>query len=438
MAKKTYFIFIVFISIFSHSVIAGSIITDNPKRERSNNEAMTELVYKKFVKLQEMIADEKYVEARTGLIALTKKRLNNFEAASVNHYLGWVASAEGDFEAASEYLQKAIDTDALTNQAHFGMMLQKAQMLAGGSEYQKAINALQQYYKVTDEIKDTTLYFEASIYAQMENKIQEAIAPLKKAIELSDKPVESWYYLLVNLHMQSSEFLQASKLLEILIEINPNKNKYWKMLSQIYFTLKKDDKALAILVVADKNSMLSEENDRMRLFKMYAFLDVPYKAAEVLEKGLKNGAIKPTFKRWEDLGNMWYSAAEMNKSLSAYTEASKLASDGKIDFRRAYIFFGRGDWNSAISAWLSALEKGGIKEKRIGTAWLLLGMAESELNNLPSALKYLNNALAFKNVRNSASQWIGYIEKQRKDKRDRVAAEKALAEERAANEIVEQ
>lgn len=437
MIKHSRHILLLLISFYSVSLFAGSVITDNPKRERSSNEAMTELIYKKFIKLQEMIADEKYVEAKAGLLALMSKRLNNFEKASINHYLGWIDSAQGKYESASEFLQRAIDTDALSNQAHFSMMIQKAQMLAGGGKYQKALNALNEYYKVTDEIKDSTFYFEGSLYAQMD-EFKKAIKPLKKAISLADKPNESWHYLLVSMHMQLSEFLQASKVLETLIEINPNKKEYWKLLSQVYFTLKKDKKALGILVVADKNGMITNEKDRLQLFKMYAFLDVPYKAGNILEKGLKDGVIEPTFKRWDDLGNMWYSASEMDRAMSAYDEASKLATDGKIDFRRAYIFFGRDNWQGTKDALLSALEKGGLKEKKIGTAYLLLGMSESEMNHSAAAIRFLRKAVEYKNVRNSAAQWITHIEKQIKDDKKRADAEKALAEERAANEIVEQ
>jgi tetratricopeptide (TPR) repeat protein len=436
MNKYKIILLLLSINLIASSVFAGSIITDNPKRERSSNEAMSEAIYKKFVKLQEMIADEQYVEAKSGLTALTKKNLNGFEEASINQFLGWVDSAQGKYQSASNYLQKAIATNALTDTAHFSMMLQKSQMLAGADKYQLALDALDAYYKVTDEIKDATLYYEASLYAQMD-KFKEAMVPLKKAIELSDEPNESWYYLLLSLHMQSSEFLQASKVLDILIKLNPNKKEYWTMLSQVYFTLKKDEKSLAVLAVADENGMVSNEKERLQLYKMYAFLGNPYSAGKVLEKGLKDGVIKPTFKRWDDLGNTWYSAAEMDKALFAYDKASKLATDGKIDFQRAYIYFDREDWTGAKNALQSAIEKGGLTDKKIGTSWLLLGMVESELNNDAGAMKALKKASKFDNTRVSSVQWMEHLDKKAKDKNERLIAEKALADERAANEIIE-
>jgi len=420
-----------------NSVLAGVYKTGNPERKRTNKEAPSESFYKKFEKFQEMYADEKYAEARIGLEAMLKKRLNGYELAQVHQFLGWIDSAEEKYDSAVAHLQKAIDADSLQNMTHFAMMYQKVQVLAGAGKYPEAIKALKEYYKVTDVIKDSTYYFEAQIYAQS-NKFRPAIKALKKSIKLADKPIESRYYLLFNLHMQLSEYQQAAKALEVLIKLNPNKKDYWVKLNQVYFTLKKDHEALAVLNLADENGLIPEEKDRLQLFKMYAYLGVPYKAAKVLEKGLKTGVIKPSFKRWDDLGKIWYSASEKDNALKAYDEASKLATDGKIDIQRAYIYFDREDWTKAKSALLGAIEKGGLRDKQYGNAWLLLGMVESEIGNSKSAIKSLTKAAKYDNTRKSALQWIAHINKQAEMDRAAAAAERLLAEEREANTIIEQ
>jgi tetratricopeptide (TPR) repeat protein len=434
--NKTILLF-VFIAFFTQSVFAGSQKTGNPERKRKNSEAFTESVYKKFVKLQEMISDEKYNEARAGLEALTTKKLNNFEIANVNQYIGWVDSAEGNYVAAAKRFQKALDSDSLPNRAHFGMMLQMAQMYMAGEKYQQGINVLNAYYKVVDEIKDSTFALEANAYSQLNNYVK-AIEKLKIAISLADKPKERWYYLLYSLHMERSQFREAAKVLETLIAINPNKKEYWKRLSSVYFNLKKDDKALAVLVLADKNGLLVTEKDRLHLFKMYAFLGIPYKAGKVLEQGLTSGTIKPSFKRWDELGKIWYTAAEMDNALSAYNNASKLSTDGKIDFQRAYIYFDREDWPKTRQALNSALEKGGLKDSKIGNAYLLLGMVENEMNDRPAAIRALKHASKYPKTRKSAVQWIDHLEKQAKRAKLQAAQDKSLAEEAAANAITEQ
>ena len=128
----------------------------------------------------------------------------------------------------------------------------------------------------------------------------------------------------------------------------------------------------------------------------------------------------------------------MDNALFAYNEASKLSTDGKIDFQRAYIYFDREEWSKVKSALTSALEKGGLKENKIGNAWLLLGMAENEMGKTSAAIKALRNATNYKKTRNSAVQWIEHLEKKAKRARENAERERLLAEEREANTITEQ
>jgi len=423
-------IIVLFLAVtFSQNLMAGSIETGNPVRERKNKEGLTESIYKKFTKLQEMIADEKYVEARAGLKALANKRVNHFEEASLNQFLGYVDLGEEKYDQAAKHFQAALDADALPNQAQFNLMLQMAQIQIGNEQYEKGLKTLHEYYKITDKIKDSTFALESKAYASINDNYKKAIPLIKKAISLSDKPREDWYYFLYSLHMQLSQFREAAKVLETLIKINPNKKDYWKRLSNVYFTLKKDEKALAVLVLADKKGMLNDEKDRIQLFKMYHYLNNPYSAGKVLQKGLKDGIIKPTFKHWEDLGKIWYTASEKEKALEAFNQASKFAKDGKIDFRRAYIYFDRDDYSKAKVALRSALEKGGLSQNQIGRAWLLIGMAESETGNKYAAIKALKNAVKFKSTRKNAIQWIDHLEKQIKADKARAAREKLLADD---------
>ena len=403
------YVFIVLI-IFSQLALTGEELTGNPERKRSNSEAFTEIVYKKFEKILEFISESKYQEAKIDIDMLMQKRLNDYEKAHIHQYLGWIAAAEENYSEAAKNYEIAIASDALTNHSHFSAMLQLAQVYMVMGQYQKGIDTLHNYYKITDKISDTTFAMEANAYAQLE-KFKQAIPLLLKAINLSEKPREQWMYLLYSLHMELSQFQEAANVLEKLIEINPNKKDYWIRLYSVYFNLKQDKKALATLVLADKNGLLDDEKNRLMLYKMYALMEVPYKAGQVLEDGLKKGIVKPSFKHWDYLGKVWYTSAEMDKALEAFDEASKLATDGKIDFQRANIYFEREDWKKAKQALREAIEKGNLTDTQFGNTWLLLGMVESEMENIPKAIEALKNAKKYDNARKNAIQWIDHLEK---------------------------
>ena len=434
--KSKLCLFIIF-CFLSQNVLSGSYKTGNKERKRTNSEAFSEQVYKKFEKLQEMIADEMYVEARSGLNDLLERRLNAFETAHVNQYIGWIDSAEGKYGEAAKRFQVAIDSDSLPNQAHFGMMKQMAQMYMAGEQYQKAIDILQEYYKGVVEVEDKIYALEANIYYLME-KYEKVIPVISKAIELSEEPQEKWTYMLYGAYKQTSKFREAAAVMEKLIQINPSKKEYWKYLSADYFNLKEDKKSLAVLALAKESGLIADdEKEIVRLFQLYSYLEIPYSAGKVLEKGLKDGVVKPSFKRWEDLGKAWYAAAEMDNALSAYNEASKLATDGKIDLYRAYIYLDKEDWNNLIASVNTALEKGGLKEYQYGKAWMLIGNAHTELKRYSKAIEAFRKAAKYPKSRKGANQWISHLQTRAKQEKRRAEIERANAAERAANAIKE-
>jgi len=210
-------------------VFAGTIKTDNLEREheliKGKNIAMTENVYKKFFKFQNMITDEKYAEARKGLEKLSNKRLNPYEKATLHKFIGHLDSAEGNHINATNHFQEAIDTNILPNKDHFALMLKKASIFIEYGEYQKGINALQNYYNSTDTIQDKTLVIEADAYYHLGNH-NKAIDLLKQAIALSETHQEKWNLALYKIYEETAQLDEASKVLETLKTINPNSKYY--------------------------------------------------------------------------------------------------------------------------------------------------------------------------------------------------------------------
>ena len=144
---------------------------------------------------------------------------------------------------------------------------------------------MDEYFAVVDEIPDSAFAIKANAHAQLE-QFREGKAAIKQAIQLSDKPKESWYQLLLAFHSELTEYREMSEVLQTLITIAPNKKTYWMQLSSVYFTLKDDKKSLAVLELANKKGLFEKESDFMQLFKMYSYNSVPYKAAETLQSAL--------------------------------------------------------------------------------------------------------------------------------------------------------
>jgi len=428
--KKRLLILLAFMLV-SVPVLAAVEKTNNPKREIKGVLPSPEN-YKKLEKYSEFMADEKYAEAQAGFEGMLQRKLNAYERAVVLQYLGYLAMQQDKPQQAIKYFKEVVQLNSLPNRTHFNVMSNIARMYMATGQFRQAEKAWLDYFKATDEIRDSDYALLANTYVQME-QFRKGQRYIKKAIGMADKASESWYQLLLVTHQQLGEFRQAAKVLEYLVENYPHKKNYWKQLSQTYFALKQDDKALAALDLANLNGLLTTEQDFLQLFKLYAYLDIPYKAGKVLEEGLKSGAVKSTKKNWKDLGATWYQAQELNKSLEAFKKAAGLSDDGELDFQIANIYVGLEDWANAKTALQSALRKGGLKDRDVGNTWLLLGMAENYLGNTSAARKALEKAKQFPRVRDNAQQWLNHM-KQTQMTKARLEEE---AQEQAADDTAD-
>jgi len=404
-------IFIVLCILGVSSVWAGTLKTGNPERKPSVSVLMTEPQMKKIERYSEFIADEKYDEARSGFNSMLAK-LNSRDAyvqAIIYQMLGHLDSTAGNYKQAAVNFKKAIDLDALPNTTHFQMMLQRAQLLMIEGNHRAGLQALDEYFKVVDQIPDTAFAIKANAHAQLE-EFREVKKAIKQAISLADKPKENWYQLLLAAHSELSEYREMADVLKILIGLSPEKKSYYMQLSSVYFTLKEDKSALAALVLAYENEVMDKETDFMQLFKMYSFNEIPYKAGQVLQKALKDGHVESNFDHWKQLGQTWYNARELDKALAAYDNASKFAKDGEIDITRAYLYVDMEDWPKAVESIQSALQKGGLDDNKTGNAWLMLGMSQASLKNYSQARSAFNKATEFKKSRNNAQQWLNHLQ----------------------------
>lgn len=403
-------ILILLFCLTSFVVSAASLKTGNPIRKPSGQVGvMTEAQGKKIDKYNGMLADEKYAEAKSGLTAMVNRSgVTGYVQAVIYQLLGHIDTLQGNYTGAAANFKKSIDIDAMPNTTHFGMMLQYAQLLMLNDDHAAGLKALDEYFAVVDEIPSSAFAIKANAHAQLE-QFREGKAAIKQAIQLEEKPKESWYQLLLAFHSELSEYREMSEVLETLITIAPNKKVYWMQLSSVYFTLKDDKKSLSILELANKKGLLEKEADYLQLFKMYSYNSIPYKAAETLQKALDGSKVESNFKNWKQVGAIWYEARELEKALKAYSEASKFATDGDMDLTRSYLYLDLEDWSNAIESINSALQKGGLDENKTGNAWLMLGMSHASLKNYQSARSAFNNAVKYNKSKNNAEQWLSHL-----------------------------
>ena len=372
---------------------------------------LDEATWKQLNGIYEDVGEERYNEAYDDLQRLlTRAGRDAYLQAIIYNALAQVEWARENFTQALNYFEKTIELDALPNRQHFNLMYQVAQLYYMQERYNDALQALDLWFCKVDEesIVATAYVLKASIHAAKPD-FPKALEAIDKAIEMSDDPKEAWFTLKLAAHFELEQFPQAADTLEVMIELWPDKKTYWMQLSQTYFKLKQDEKALATAALAYRKGLLDKQADILYLSSMYSNHEVPYKAAQVLQKGIQDGVVEPKKQYWTSVADNWYAAEELERALDAYLKAGEASLDGNIDLRRGYILVDLERWEEARVALNAALDKGGLDERKTGEAHLLKGMAEFNLGNFDAARQAWTQASRYERSREPAQQWLNHL-----------------------------
>lgn len=411
--KSLIFVLLVIVAVSIPAQVLAQVSECGKKRGVTTG-ALDEATWKRLNDVYEDVGEALYDDAYVKLIKMNARAHGNYEKAVLAQALAQVEWARSNYDSALTNFEKAVRLDALPDLVHFSLMYQIAQLYYVNDRFDAALDKLVLWMcKVAEEKITAASYFlKAAIYTA-KSDWKNVIVAIEIAISMSDQPKESWYQLKLGAHFELEQFPKVAQTLETMIQHWPDDKSYWIQLSQVYYKLKMDDEALSVLGLAYRRDMLEKQTDIMYLSSLYSNNDVPFKAAEVLQKGLQDGFVESTTRHWTIVADAWYAAEEMEKALAAYAQAGKAADDGEIDLRRAYILVDMERWSEAATAVAAALDKGGINERKTGDAYVLQGMSEFNLGHFNKASTAWGRASKYPKAKKSAQQWMNHMREER-------------------------
>ncbi len=406
------------LALTGSTVFAQATECGKKRHVGTRTRVLDEFTWKQLNRVYQDVGEKRYDEAYQQLQKmLTRAGKAAYLRSILNQALAQVEWSRENYNPALRYFEKAVELDALPDQAHFALMYQIAQLYFMQERYHQALDKLELWFchSPRDKITSSAFVLKASIYAQ-KGEYADTLKAIETAIDMDEDPREQWYQLKLASHYELEQYSQAAQTLELIITHWPQQKVYWTQLSQIYFNLKQDEKALAVIALAYRKGLLDTQGDITYLSSLYSNSGVPYKAALVLEKGIKDGVVASTRNHWTAVADSWYAAQEKEDSLVAYDNAGKASKDGRIDLRRGYILIDLERWPDALKALHDALGKGGLTERETGEAYLLRGMTQFKLGNFASASADWRKAGRYERSKEAARQWMNHLREVRQRK----------------------
>lgn len=281
-----------------------------------------------------------------------------------------------DYKGAIAAYKQLLDLNSVPNDTYFDSMYNMVQAYLVDGQYQAALDELKVWREQGRRDTADAYAVEGNAYYRLQ-KYPEAIAAMKKAIAMSDKPKDSWNSILMASYAESGQAGQASGLLDDQLAKDPTNKALAHNALVIYTQANQSDKAIALLDREQKQGMITAEDDYVSSAKFYASIaqneakpEIALKGAQLLQQGFDKGVVKASAENYKLLGDSYMVAQKEDQALVAYGKASPLSANGDLDYMRAEILGSQTEWAQARSVLQKGIARGVTHP---GKAYLLLG-----------------------------------------------------------------
>lgn len=401
-------------------VETASVYAAEQKKEkkRRRTPALGSRVYTQLARAQE-IADAGDVEKGLEVLRAVEEKkssLNAYELAMLYNFYGFIYyNAERVGEAIASF-EKVVAQQPIPETLELSTLFSLAQLAMANGDYDKTLKYIERWEQLNTgkiPVKNYVLKAQASYAAKYYDS---ALTYLKSAIKEQKaegyRVDENWYVLLRAIYFELKQPEKVTEVLETMVRLF-NKPEYWTQLAGMYGELGEEKKQLAVMEAAYQQGYVTKKSDLRNLSQIYYFNGLPFKAAQVMEKGIKDKLIEANEKNVKFLAQSWVGAKEYDQAIATYAELAKLTDNGDADQQIAELYLQKGDFTKTIEAGNKATAKGKLTNP--GNLYLALGMANFNLKNYDQAIVAFNSAKGIKNAERMAAQWVKFVEREKRN-----------------------
>ena len=401
----------------------GAVIAADDKPEPKYKNVKTrkrQSVGAKCSKALEKVQPEIELENWAGSLEMLKAIESNvktcasdYEQTQVWKFSAYIYYSLDDYKNAIRSYRRVVDGEGTPIELKLDTRYTLAQLYTVLEDYKNAAKELEIWMEASLIVGADAKMLLAQIYYQLERKndslrfVNEAIADVEAKAIL---PKEGWWGLQRVLYYEKNDYTKVVNILEKLVKHYP-KWTYWRQLGGMYGEQERETDRLVATEMVYLNGQLDKESQVLSMAYMYLGAEVPYRAAVIIEKGMKDGIIKSSAKNLEILGTAWYQAKDLNNAVKALENASKKSDTGNLQSRLAGIYLDLGRDAAAYKAATRADKKGDVKKP--DSNFLVMGNALINLNCYQDAVGAFKKSLKVakdKKGKRYPKQWIRYAE----------------------------
>jgi tetratricopeptide (TPR) repeat protein len=375
--------------------------------------AISTAVYERLNEAQMCMDENDYECAKEILDRMEQnsRNFNNYEIAQLWNFRAFISFDQDDAAGAIKAYETILDLpfEDMPDGMIQGTMRNLATLYIQEEDYQKGLEMFMRWMELpTVTPREDDYYLLATIYYQMD-RYTDGIPAIQEAIRLANEKGETgdeaWFQLLYVFYFSLEQTDKVIETLSFMVEHWTKSNWVLALAGQMS-AQERDDETLTLFEAAYDAGWLMRGTEWVQLANLYLNARTPYKAAVLLDEGLRDGTIESTQSNWRLLAQAWQMSQEHEKALPALERASSLSDDGDVDRLLAQSYSRLARWDDCADASRRAIDRGGVDREDL--VYLMLGQCLMNMKQFDEARNAFQQAARDERIADNARQFIRF------------------------------
>ena len=314
----------------------------------------------------------------------------------------------GDHKDAIAMLKQSLALGVMPNDTYFQLEYELAQFQLVDGQYQAALDTLKKWRAEGKKETADSYALEGNAYYRLKQYPQ-AIAAIKKAQSLTDKPKANWNEVLMASYAESGQSDKAASMAQGNVDFKDPDS--LNNAVAVMMQAGKNDQAIQLMEKARAQGALKTEANYVNLAKLHliqaqssndAKPDAE-KAIAILKEGKSKNLVTESSDNEMLLGQAEEMAGQDSAAIATYDKALSGAKNGEPALRAGHLLLTQGKYTKARDMMQQAISKG---VKHTGTAYELLAQSELGLKHKSAAIAAMKKAAQQPETADKAKAWL--------------------------------
>ncbi len=361
---------------------------------------------------------------------ISQPDLNAYERSTIYQMLGQYSYELDRAVQAQQNFENAINAGGLLPNEMDNIRVVIAQLMIGNGQYREGATRLENFINSGGQQKPQ--YVELLVNAWVQAEDYRRALPWAEKWFNSANPKERRHFDLLNFLFNNLGMNgRQADIVKEMINRWPEDKSLWDAWVFMLSDGGREQEAFEVTKMLYLGGGLTSEDDLIKVVNYYSFYDMPYQAAEILEREINANRIARTPIRLKQLSTLFRSAREYKRAIPILEAAAKQSGDKDTYAAWGEALYNEGQCNESERAFNEAINRG----YSAGKSWMQVGscrydqtnsldrlnceMSPTQMAEAPITKARETAVKAFKNVpigsrlRSDAITWVKFIEDER-------------------------